>query len=176
MKFKKISRTPKFIEYTVIVQGHQALEERDVKCKEMPLESLTKGLDALVPVAVKINELRDNKAMNIIALEITETKNGTRSAKITYDRVLDATDQAMQFATPRFRIEDPSTGDEGRRECTPSHAKLIEVVIEEAIRYINGERQQGLLPGITDDSNRPSGDDDGDDKEENLFGKDAKGA
>ena len=159
MKFKSLKRGPKAIEYTIITQGHQALEERDVKCKENPRQSLTDALDALVAVAVKVNEHRDNKGMAVIGFEISETKHGTRSAQITYDRVLDANDQSKQFSTPKFRIEDPQSGDEGRRECSAPHAKLIETAIDEAVKYINGDREQSLLPGITDDSGRPTGDD-----------------
>lgn len=145
MKLLKITRDDKFVEYQIETAGHQAEEDRTVRCHEAPLQSFDDALQNLGDVAAKILELRNDSGVTVKSLAIRRTKHGTRSAVITISRHLKTTDKPHRFRTPVFQFDDP-TEDEEPRECTKEQAELLNIVVSEAEKYVAGERQQRLLP------------------------------
>lgn len=149
MKILKVTRDESSVQFRHEVQGHKATEERDHTCHEAPLAAFDKALQALADVAVNILELGQGykKGIVIIALAISYTKKGTRSAHIVFSKELDATGGTHRMTTPVFQFDDAAEGEDGqRRQCSKKHAEMIAEMIAETEKYANGERQQRLLP------------------------------
>jgi hypothetical protein len=161
MKLLKILRDEKFVAYKIETQGHQALEDRSIRCHEAPLESFDTALQALGHVASKILELRNDSGVIVESLSIRRTKHGTRSAVITITKHLKATDKPHRQKTPVFQFDDPTEG-EGSRECDAEQAQLINTMVMEAEKYIGGERQQMLLGTVTAEPENGSAESDSD--------------
>lgn len=149
MKILKVTRDDSSVQFRHEVQGHKAVEERDHTCHEAPLKAFDNALQALADVAVNILELGQGykKGIVIIALALSYTKKGTRSASIVFSKELDATGSNHRMTTPVFQFDDSAEGEDGqRRQCSKKHAEMIDVMVRETENYANGERQQRLLP------------------------------
>jgi len=163
MKMLKILRTEGFVRFVHEVAGptikandpknpgstkdHQTMENRKVTAHEIPLKSFDKALQALADVACNILEVGAGyaKGITVLSLGISYTKSGVRSAIIVFNKTIDATGTAHRMQTPMFQIDDGATPDEGRKQCTKQHAAAVDKMIDEAVKYAAGERQQGTL-------------------------------
>lgn len=158
---------------------HQGIEERRTIAHEIPLESFDKAFQALRSVAANILEVGADysEGMVVHTMSLSYTKNGTRSVAIGFTKRLSVNGGDHSLDTPFFQIDDAV--EDGRRECTAKQADHIEKVIEETVRYANGERQQMQLGGELSDCQEepadgeelPFGDDDGQ-TDASLFTKD----
>lgn len=148
MKITKVIRGEKFVTFHHEVQGHLAIEEREITCKEAPLSSFDEALQNLKEVAITILGAPRSwlKDITITGLSISHTKRGTRSLVIRFDRFYQSVEKTKAEATPMFQIDNPSDGEEGRPNVVKMHAEMCAVMIAEAERYAAGERQQVLLP------------------------------
>lgn len=155
------------VKFKIETQGHKALEEREVTAHEAPLASFDEALEGLRTVARSIVELKDSKLITVYRMDISYTKHGTKSAQLYFVRVLQATEAKHPLKTPVFQFEDPAEGEQGKRQCTKAEAKAIELMLTEAERYINGERQQMLLP--IDAATGESAPEDGDKQDPDLL-------
>ena len=154
MKLLSVSRSPKHVEYAVEAQGHQAVEVRDFTCQEAPLAEFDDALLKLAGVVTSICEFRDVEGIEVHKLALSYTKHGTRSAQLYFSRTLSITGLPHHMKTPFVRIDHPTDAEEGRIEVTEEEGDKIKLLISEAIRYANGERQQLLLP--LEDETEPS--------------------
>lgn len=163
MKLLKIQRTDTFVRFSHEAKGptikandpknpgqtkdHVSTEERVVTAHEAPMKSFDTALQALADVAANILETGQDwkKGVKVLALSMSYTKSGIRSASITFTKTLDATGEPHQMTTPLFQIDDGSTPAEGRRQCSKKHAEAVAVMIREAEKYAEGERQQTML-------------------------------
>ena len=159
MKILKVIRDENCVQFRHEVQGHQATEERDHICHEAPLKEFDDALQGLADAVVNVLEVGQpyKKGITVIALSLSYTKKGTRSAAITFTKELEATGAAHRLTTPLFQFDDAAEGEDNksRRQCTKRHAEQIQTVIECTEQYANGERQQRLLPLNEDDSAEP---------------------
>lgn len=164
MKILKVTRDDSSVQFRHEVQGHKAIEERDHTCHEAPLKAFDTALQNLSDVAVNILELGQayKKGIVIIALALSYTKKGTRSATIVFSKEIDATKGTHRMTTPAFQFDDAAEGEDGqRRQCTKKHAEMIQAMVDETEKYANGERQQRLLPlndGKSEESEPTGGD------------------
>lgn len=181
MKLLKIQRTDSYVRFSHEAKGptikandpknpgttkeHVSTEERVVTAHEAPLKSFDTALQALADVVANILEAGQEwkKGVKIIALSLSYTKTGVRSAAITFAKTLEATGEAHQMATPLFQIDDGATPSEGRRQCSKKHAEAVAVMIREAEKYAEGERQQTMLKfGSDEDGDNDEGGEGGD--------------
>jgi hypothetical protein len=149
-KLLKIVRDESFVQYRQEVQRTGTAEEQDVTTHEAPLPSFDAALQALAPVACVVLGMGPKYAEGVIvrSLSIGYTKAGTRSATISFTKKLDTPEVTHPLKTPAFRFDDSAEGESngGRREVANKQAELIELMIEQAEKYIAGERQQQILP------------------------------
>lgn len=146
MKLIKLVRNKKDI-VTVVQKpnddGH--LETYDITSHEAPHPQMDVSLEALAPIVRRVMEFKSVAGINAYSLSLSHTKHGTRSATIGFTRNLNITKKDYRTSTVSFRIDDPAQDEEGERECNKAETDVIDVVVSEAIRYHNGERQQMLL-------------------------------
>lgn len=159
MKIKSIKRTEKYVEYVQEVQGHKAVDEVKVVCKEAPLEAFDEAMQGLKSVVAGTMNVTTNwlKAATITKLTVKYAKNGTRVCQVFFDRYYTVNEKNKSEKTPQFRIED---AESGRRQCSEKEAEYCLQMIHEAERYANEEREQFLL-GLDDDPIEPPQPDDG---------------
>lgn len=176
-KLLKISRDESAVRFRHEVQGETlkvpdpkspgktmdqtSIEERDVTAHEAPLPSFDTALQDLADVAVGMLELGVQYANGLIVrgLCVSYTKKGTRSVQIRVLKFLDRTRAQHPLQTPVFQIDEGKEGEDGKRQCTPTHAKAVAEMIKEANKYAAGKRSQQLLDldgkGSADDADEP---------------------
>lgn len=165
MKLTKITRTSDLVRFVHEVQlGGGSTEDRDVTAYDAPLKKFDTALQALGAVAVKVMELDESyvKGVTVTSLAISYTKVGTRSATIYFKKQIDKLSILHPIASPTFQIDDPGEGEDKsqKRQVLPKHAALVEEMLEQAIKYADGERQQMQLPLGGKKTTEPKGDED----------------
>jgi len=147
-KMLKIVRTDSLVRYRHEFKTENGVGEGDITEHDQPLKKFDDALQALGPVAAKILECDPEWAKGIVvhSLAISYTKAGTRSATIGFKKSLDSTSTMHGMDTPAFQIDDAGDKEDGRRQCTPTHAKAVMTMIERAEEYAAGDRQQAQLP------------------------------
>lgn len=158
MKLKKIVREDKSVQFIVEKandDGH--IENFDVTAHEAPHPEMDNALVNLAPVVQRIMEFKSVAGIAVHSVGVSYTKHGTRSVALGYTRSLNAIpDKTHKATTVSFRIDDPTDGEDGARECKKAESEAVEVAIAEGIRYASGERQQILLP-LEDANKEPKG-------------------
>lgn len=158
-KLTKITRDDKFVEYKHEAIGPKgSAEESAVKSPDIPLKSFDTALQKLNETVGRVLGLPAKWASEctVTAVAFSYTKRGTRSAQIWFRRELKSTTREHRMSTPVFQFDKAAEGEDGRPECNDDDAKAIKKVIRETERYIDGERQQGLLP-LEDPASEPQG-------------------
>lgn len=124
-----------------------SFEENEITAHEAPLPAFDEALQALGPVAAKALEVPPEWAKNVVVVSvaISYTEHNIRSAVIGFVKSINATASLHPLKTPSFQIDDGKTPEQGRRQCTPSHAEKVADFLKEAQRYAAGERSQQLL-------------------------------
>lgn len=163
MKLLKIQRTDAFVRFSHETNGPTirandpknpgkviekvSNEARVVTAHETPLKSFDDAFQALADVVANILETGQDwkKGVTILCLSLSYTKAGIRTAVISFSKKLDATGTAHQLDTPGFQIDDGQTKEEGRMQCAKKHAGMVALMIAEAEKYAEGERQQIML-------------------------------
>jgi hypothetical protein len=121
--------------------------------RENPLPSFNKAFDALAPLVANICHLPADytkKDFRVVGFKLTEG-HGSRQVSIIGRR--DLKDAAKEFVlvTPFRMIDKPSEEGAVGDVLTPKFVELVEEAIEEAKKYVKGERAQGLLAFDEDD-------------------------
>lgn len=147
-KLLKIVRTDQLVRYRHEFKTENGIGEGDITEHDAPLKKFDDALQALAPVAAKLLECDPEwaKGITVHSLAISYTKAGTRSAIIGFKKSLDSTSAMHGMDTPAFQIDDAGDKEDGRRQCTPTHAKAVILMIERAEEYAAGERLQMQLP------------------------------
>lgn len=156
MKLNRIVREDKFVSFVIETknaEGH--VETSSITAHEAPHPEMDKAFEDLSAVVQRLMEFKSVAGITCHLLSVSFTKHGTRSVAIGFRRTLGATEKAYKGTSVFFRIDDPADGEDGKRECKKEESAACVRVIEEGLRYANGERQQMLLP-IKDASSEPS--------------------
>lgn len=124
-----------------------SVEEHTITAHEAPLPAFDKAFRALAAVAAKVLECSPDWAdgVTVTTLAITYTKTGIRTVVLGFCKSINATSTLHPMKTPAFQIDDGKTADDGRKQCTPMHAELVDEAIKQAQRYAAGERSQQML-------------------------------
>jgi hypothetical protein len=144
MKFSRISVTKKGVELAYERKDEHKSEEVVAKSAERPLPSFADALQSFDAFVIDLLEIpkqwREN--LSITTLNLSEDKNGYRGLIVTATRPIPkAYDRPLVMNTPLVREGSEDASDEA---CTLSDEvlELVALVEGEAVRYLNGEREQ----------------------------------
>jgi len=133
---------------------------------DSPLPTFYKAMDALAPLVPRICHFP--KSYSDEGLRVTEfvigSKGGAQTVVLCAQKDLDDSSKVFSFTTPERLMEKPT--EEGAYSPPLSEAKkaLVWETIEEARKYVIGERAQGQL-AIADDDPEAGEDTDADNSE-----------
>jgi len=153
MQLNSFAITPKNIIFNNTLNADSnddvaAEETRTVLCKEEPLPELKAAFGKLPAVFCEVMALPKDYATGLIVtrIEITRTKNGTRSVKLKGKKNLDTIGGELhQMAAPFVKIDKPADGESGEVLIGKDAVKKINAALREAERYATGERSQQLI-------------------------------
>lgn len=124
---------------------------------DVPLQSFREALAALVGDVCAIIECPDAYGNKMVVRGVTFTdSDGTRGACITALKSLTTAKAPLVLNTPHLTFEPMNDGDQGPF-LQQSIVDRLHRLEAEAIRYINGEREQPQLPLDTTNAS-PKGD------------------
>ena len=136
------------IEYTVDRKDGGESDEYSVVSGDKPLPSFTDALQALSMAVADICELNREASSCIDVRGVTFTwKSDIMWACITGLKSLKTTNSPLVLNTPHLPESAYSGNPDDGSPCLPrAAAQLLYSVLEEAKRYLNGDRAQATLP------------------------------
>lgn len=155
LKIIEIVRDEKFVRFKYQTSD-LASEKHSVEFVEAPTPAFDEQLQSLARVAAGILEYGSQEDLTVTSLTISRTSKGTKSATIEFYKPLQAVDAPHLMKTPQFRIDLPADGEQGVRQCIEGEAQSIYKMLEEAQKYLAGDRQQMILPLVADDEDDDS--------------------
>lgn len=126
----------------------ESFERIGLKAYEAPLPSFDNALAALTPVVAKAmgcDPAWGKEGIEVTGFGLSYTESGIRTVEINFNKSLLGGAKLHPLKTPAFQIDDGKTTEDGKRQCTPSHAELVVDAIKEAQAYVLGNRSQELL-------------------------------
>ena len=139
---ESVSRTRRHI----VIEYTQGDETRSVKSNENPLPEFNAALDALMPLLTRIIEVDDAYNTNLKISGITMgTLRDVRTVRIHAKKGLALCGKMLSLDTPPVLLSTPTTEGGITEPIETNEAELIEAALEEAKRYVLGERAQGTL-------------------------------
>lgn len=134
--------------------AHFVIDERD-----MPLPSFYKAFDALCPVAATICHLGvkyTQSGLRVVKMDMGE-KGGTSTVALHCRKDIDDAAKEFAFKTPERMLAHPTQEGKYTPPLPSTDAALVEDMIEEAKRYVRGERAQGQIVFEKDEDDDESG-------------------
>ena len=133
---------------------------------DKPLPSFYKAMEALVPVVLdtlmlpkayagkkpKADDKEPGYPLTVSGFTI-HTKGESRLVTIMAMKVVD-TPSPFNISVPNRYMDPPTKEGSSSIPYSDKHVALIEEVIEEAKKYLKGERAQGTLPLETEEQER----------------------
>lgn len=147
MQFNRISVTKKGVELAYERADEHKVEEIKATSSERPLPSFADAMQAFAPFVIDLLEIPDDwqSALTITTLNLSADKNGNRGLIVTATKpVAKAYDRPLVLNTPLVR----EGGDEPADEACVLPDEVLELIAlaeDEAVRYLNGEREQREL-------------------------------
>jgi hypothetical protein len=139
-------------------------EDHHVETSDAPLPSFVAAIHALAPLIVAIVHLPGEYAEKLTPLGLTLVdKQDSKLVTLSGKKDLPDSHSPFNISTPLRFLEHPKEEGTYSPALTDAEVALVNEVIEEAKRYLRGERAQGSLPldSTTDDA-----DDEGEDADE----------
>ena len=140
LNIRKIRRSSKKLSF-VFLNGE---EEHSASYKDNPLPSFGPSLDALAPLVCELCELpKDYKdGLTVSGLTLCESSK-VECVTIVAKKEIAGNSRPFNIATPLIPIDQPEEGEGSH--LTIAQAILVETAVEEARKYIRGERSQGQM-------------------------------
>lgn len=137
-------------------------ESHSLECSDAPLPSFVAAIHALSALILDVLHLPSDYGEHLTPTGLTLTdKQEAKLVTITGKKDLPDAHAPFNIATPLRFLEHPETEGSYSPSLTDKQVALVEEVLEEAKKYVKGERAQGQLPlGSTD------GDDEGSESDE----------
>ena len=124
------------------------MDEYSVACSDKPLPSFNEAMKGLVCHVREMCELPDtyDKRIEVKGVSLSYAgKNETMGAVITAAMELHNSVNALNLNTPHKTVEFYAYDGDDKQLLTTGCVDAIETLIEEAQKYLNGEREQGGL-------------------------------
>lgn len=161
MKLLKFFIQPKQVVYKYDQPTQQGEEGISHECPEAPTVHCQNAVQKLLDVVLSVMELplhwggkADNETGEIMnptvkiqGFTVSHTKAGTRSIQITFRKAFRC-GKVESYKTPLVQIDDPAEGEDEKSALADGEAATCNAAIEEAIKYIGGNRQQMTIDGI----------------------------
>jgi hypothetical protein len=138
----EVRRTRRFI----AIHYRKGDEDFKVRSNENPLPAFVQALDALVPIVLAVGELHETWAHNfrIHGFTIGDMRD-VKTVSIRGKKGVEMSGEMLDLTTPAALLAVPNTEGATTQPLTAAHVGLVESAIEEAKRYVLGERAQGTL-------------------------------
>lgn len=150
-----VSRSRRFISISYLLGD----EHHNIDSNENPLPSFTKALDALVPLTCQILEVPESYATNLTVGGVTIGQmRDVQTVSIHAKKSLTVAGKMLKITTPPALLSTPKTEGGITPPLTDTQAGLVDEVVEEAKRYVKGDRAQGTL-SLDEDDDDGEGDD-----------------
>ena len=140
LNIRKIRRSSKKLSF-VFLNGE---EEHSASYKDNPLPTFGPSLDALAPLVCDLCELPRDYIAGLTVSGLTLCESGkVECVTIVAKKEIAGNSRPFNIATPLIPIDQPEEGEGSH--LTIAQAILVETALEEARKYIRGERSQGQM-------------------------------
>ena len=140
LNIRKIRRSSKKLTF-VFLNGE---EEHSASYKDNPLPTFGPSLDALAPLVCELCELPKDYKDGLTVSGLTLCESGkVECVTIVAKKEIAGNSRPFNIATPLIPIDQPEEGEGSH--LTIAQAILVETALEEARKYIRGERSQGQI-------------------------------
>ena len=140
LNIRKIHRSSKKLTF-VFLNGE---EEHSASYKDNPLPTFGPSLDALAPIVCELCELPRDYIAGLTVSGLTLCESGkVECVTIVAKKEIAGNSRPFNIATPLIPIDQPEEGEGSH--LTIAQAILVETALEEARKYIRGERSQGQM-------------------------------
>ena len=140
LNIRKIRRSAKKLSF-VFLNGE---EEHSASYKDNPLPTFGPSLDALAPLVCELCELPRDYIVGLTVSGLTLCESGkVECVTIVAKKEIAGNSRPFNIATPLIPIDQPEEGEGSH--LTIAQAILVETALEEASKYIRGERSQGQM-------------------------------
>lgn len=140
LNIRKIRRSSKKLSFTYL----NGEEEHAAAYKDNPLPSFGPSLDALAPLVCELCELPKDYKDGLTVSGLTLCESGkVECVTIVAKKEIAGNSRPFNIATPLIPIDQPEEGEGSH--LTIAQAILVETALEEARKYIRGERSQGQM-------------------------------
>lgn len=161
IQITRLTKTRRFIQISYM-HGDEKLT---IKSNENPLPEFGQAIDALQPLVCHIMQLEGTycEGLIIIGASIGSLRDA-RTISIHAKKSLAQSTKLMKLDTPPVLLEAPKTEGVVTPPLDTMQVMLVDTLVEEAKRYVRGERAQGVL-SIGEDE------DEGDDFSDEALGQ-----
>lgn len=121
--------------------------------RDNPLPSFNKAFDALAPIVASVAHLPGKYAetgFRLVGFKLSES-HGSRCVSLIGRKDLGDAAKEFVIVTPARMLDKPSEAGAVGDTLSKEHVGLIEDAIDEAKKYVKGERAQGQLAFEDDD-------------------------
>ena len=140
LNIRKIRRSSKKLSFTYL----NGEEEHSASYKDNPLPTFGPSLDALAPLVCELCELPKDYKDGLTVSGLTLCESGkVECVTIVAKKEIAGNSRPFNIATPLIPIDQPEEGEGSH--LTIAQAILVETAVEEARKYIRGERSQGQM-------------------------------
>lgn len=140
LNIRKMRRSAKKLSFTYL----NGEEEHSASYKDNPLPSFGPALDALAPLVCELCELPHDYKDGLTVSGLTLAESGkVECVTIVAKKEIAGNSRPFNIATPLIPIDQPEEGE--GTHLTIAQAILVETALEEARKYIRGERAQGQM-------------------------------
>lgn len=158
LNIRKMRRSAKKLSFTYL----NGEEEHSASYKDNPLPSFGPSLDALAPLVCELCELPRDYTAGLTVSGLTLAESGkVECVTIVAKKEIAGNSRPFNIATPLIPIDQPEEGEGSH--LTIAQAILVETALEEARKYIRGERSQGQMKLAAEKEEEEAGDEPEDD-------------
>jgi hypothetical protein len=145
---KEVKRTRRFIR----IHYKQGDEDFRIRSNDNPLPAFNLSLDALNPLVCSIVEVAPNWNTNlkVTGISVGEMRD-VKTVSVNVQKSLTLSGKVLELSTPAALLSTPKTEGAITEPLTAEQAELVAEVIEQAKRYVKGDRAQGTLDLEGDD-------------------------
>lgn len=138
----EVKRTRRFIS----IHYKKGDEDFKIRSNENPLASFVKSLDALVPIVIAVCEVPANWDTNlrVSGFSVSDMRDA-QTVCVRAIKSVTLSGAVLEIDTPAALLGTPKTEGAVTQPLDKAQIGLVEDAIEEAKRYVKGERAQGTL-------------------------------
>lgn len=132
---------------TIVIYWKQGDAKFDLEERDNPLPSFTKAMDALTPIVGSVCHLPKawvEVGVVVKSFDIGESGDAP-TVSFTCQKDIEDAQKVFKFVTPPKLLKHPTQPGKYTPPLDNEEAELVAEAIEEAKRYVKGERAQGEI-------------------------------